>query len=450
MYRCSHVFGATLLVTAAALVAPQRAASSEELIPADGSCWKPFAPRTDNGPAGELRKQDGGYILTLSSGGKRHPYGGWRCRVEGIEGGRYYRLRAQARPRGFAGRAELQESVGAQVRWRGEFGGAVAPTYVWDGRALTEPAGVYEFDRVVQAPPKTRAIDLELVLQWTATGQVEWQSISLQAAAAPAPRKVRVAAVWLRPRNSPTGTESVQRFAEYVDRIAPQHRPDVIVLGEMINRVGAPGDPDVQAEPIPGPTTARMSEQARRHRSWIAFSMVERDGADLFNTGVLIDRTGRIAGKYRKVQLPFEEVSLGIAPGSGFPVFETDFGRVGLLICHDASFPEAARELTLNGAEIILMPIWGGREALVRARAIENGVHVVTSGYNYPSEIIGPTGDVLAAVPAGNEPAVAVAEIDLSQRFRQDWIGDWNDSYRRQQRSSAYGQPPPAPARPKR
>ena len=206
----------------------------------------------------------------------------------------------------------------------------------------------------------------------------------------------------------------------------------------MINRVGVAGRPDEQAEPIPGPATERLAGQARRHRSWIAFSIVERDGADLFNTAVLLDRSGRIAGTYRKVQLPFEEVSLGIAPGSSFPVFTTDFGTVGMLICHDASFPEAARELTLNGAELILMPIWGGREALVRARAIENGVYVATSGYNYPSEIISPLGDVLAAAPIGKGPAVAVAEIDLSQRFPQDYIGEWNDTYQRQQRPSAY------------
>jgi predicted amidohydrolase len=138
------------------------------------------------------------------------------------------------------------------------------------------------------------------------------------------------------------------------------------------------------------------------------------------------------------VQLPFEEVSRGIAPGSGFPVFDTELGRIGMLICHDASFPEAARELALSGAELILMPIWGGRQTLVRARAMENGVYVATSGYDYPSEIISPTGAVLAAAPLDKGPAVAVAEIDLSRRFREDWIGDWNDSYLRQQRPSAY------------
>jgi predicted amidohydrolase len=433
MRRFLHVPLAAALTLAAATVA-----SGDELIPADGSCWKPFAPRSQNAPGGEVRTQPGGYVLTSASGGKQNVYGGWRCRVEGIEPGRHYRLRARALPQGFAGKVEVRESLGALIRWRGDFGGAVAPGYVWDARELKTPEGAYEFDRVLQAPPKTRAVDLELVLQWTPTGQVEWQAVSLQPSAAVAPRKVRLATVWLRPTNSRTGADSVRAFAEYIDRIAPTHRPDVIVLGEMINRVGVPGRPDDQAEPIPGPATERLAQQARRYKSWIAFSIVERDGSDLFNTAVLLDRTGRIAGKYRKVQLPFEEVTLGIAPGSSFPVFTTDFGTVGMLICHDASFPEAARELTLNGAELILMPIWGGREALVRARAIENGVYVATSGYSYPSEIISPLGDVLAAAPLDQGPAVAFAEIDLSQRFPQDYIGEWSDTYQRQQRPSAY------------
>jgi predicted amidohydrolase len=435
-FRCTFV--ALLLLTATVAVAsPRGAAASEELVPGDGSCWTRFAPRAANAPSGGLLKQNGRYILTVASGGKKHVYGGWSCRIEGIVAERHYRLRAQFVPTGLASRADVRESVGIQIRWRGDFGDAVAPTYVWDVNALNGAAGTYEFDRVVQAPPKTRAIELELVLQWTTTGSVEWRTISFREDAAPAARKVRVATVWLR-QNVPSGADAVRRLAEYIDSFAPLHRPDVIVLGEMINRAGVSGEPDEQAESIPGPTTERLAEQARRHRSWIAFSIVERDGPDLFNTAVLLDRTGRIAGTYRKVQLPFEEVSRGFAPGNAFRVLPTDFGRVGLLICHDASFPEAARELALDGAEIILMPIAGGRQALVRARAIENGVYLVASGYTYPSEIISPTGEVLAAAPIGKGPAVAVAEIDLSTRVRQDWIGDWNDSYQRQQRPSAY------------
>lgn len=435
MLRLGCIARVVILTAAAAVVSAHDATASDELIPADGSCWTQFAPRASNAPAGQLRKKDAGYTLTLTSGGKRYGYGGWRCRLAQIQPEHHYRVRAQFVPSGLQNSTALRESVGVQIRWRGDFGEAVGPTYIW--QTHERQPGVLEFDRIVQAPPKTKAVELELVLQWTPSGQVEWRSISFQPTAAPAPRKVRVATVWLRPSRSKTGADSVQRFSEYIEQFAPQEHPDVILLGEMINRVGVAGEPDTQAEPIPGPTTERLAEQARRHKTWIAFSIVERDGSDLFNTGVLIDRSGRIAGRYRKVQLPFEEVSRGIAPGSEFPIFTTDFGKVGMLICHDASFPEAARELALKGAELILMPIWGGREPLVRARAIENGVYLATSGYDYPSEIISPTGEVVAAVPVG-KPAVAVAEIDLSRRFRQDWIGDWNDTYQRQQRPSAY------------
>ena len=124
------------LTAAATLVAAASSlASAEELIPADGSCWKLFAPRSQNAPTGEVRASDRGYILTAASGGKPHVYGGWRCRIDGIEPGAHYRLRARFVPRGFGAAASLREAVGVHVRWRGDFGGAVAPTYVWNARA---------------------------------------------------------------------------------------------------------------------------------------------------------------------------------------------------------------------------------------------------------------------------------------------------------------------------
>lgn len=417
----------------AMIVAAASLASAQELIPGNGICWQFFAPRQQNAPryfrAGSAR----GYRLTLASGGKRFVHGGWRCSIEGIDAGGWYRFRVRALPQNIA---SLRESITAQLRWRGDYGNAVAPTYVWDFRRA--PSGALEFDRLVQPPPKTRAVDIELILQWTPTGQVTWEDPSFQRAEPPSPRKVRVAAVWLRPRNSRTPSDSVERFAEFADAAAGEHHPDVVVLGETINHVGAKQTLDEKAEPIPGPATERLAKVARAHRAYIVFGLVERDGIDIFNTGVLLDRDGRIAGKYRKVQLPREEVAGGIAPGDSFPVFVTDFGKVGIMICHDASFVEPARELALNGAELILVPIWGGRQPLVRARAIENGVYLATSGYDYDSEIVDPLGQVLASVPHDKGAGVAFAEIDLGKRFREDWIGDWHTTVNKQRRSAPY------------
>src|SRR5437763_11407978 len=107
------------------------------------------------------------------------------------------------------------------------------------------------------------------------------------------------------------------------------------------------------------------------------------------------------------MQLPLSESSAGISPGSDVPVFQTDFGKVALLICQDTAFPEPPRQAAILGAEILLVPIWGGKPAVVGARAIEHSVYVVASGYDYASEVRDPLGAVLARVPAPSQTAVA-------------------------------------------
>ncbi|MBP7569032.1 MAG: carbon-nitrogen hydrolase family protein [Acidobacteria bacterium] len=395
------------------------------------SCWESFAPRAANAPEASRTTEGGDAVLSLASGGKRFVYGGWRCRVEGIEGGGHYRLHAQALP---AGIGSARESLTVLLRWKGDFGAEVAPAYVWETRQAPSAQGALLFDRVVQAPPRTKAVDVELVLQWSAAGRVSWRQVSLTAAPPPSPRKARVAAVWFRPRGAKSGAEAMAQVAAFADAIAAQHRPDVVLLGEAINHAGAPGSLDDHAEPIPGPTIERFAELARRHSTYVAFSLLERSGPDIFNTGVLIDRRGRVAGTYRKVQLPQEEVAAGEAPGYAFPVFQADFGRVGLMICHDTSFPEPAVELSRAGAELILVPIWGGRTPLVRARAIENGVWLATAGYDYDSEIVDPQGNVLATVPHDTAAGAAVAEIDFNRTFPEPWIGNWRDTVSKQRR----------------
>jgi predicted amidohydrolase len=208
-------------------------------------------------------------------------------------------------------------------------------------------------------------------------------------------------------------------------------------MGETLNNIGAPGTVDSKAESVPGPSTEYVAGVARSYRTNIAFGLVERVGTLLYNTAVLIDRSGAIIGKHHKVQLPLAEAP-SYAPGDSVPVFDADFGRVAMLICQDIAFTEPAREAALQGGEILLLPIWGGKTALVHARAIENSVYVAASGYDYASEVVDPLGAVLANVEINSGPKVAIADVDLSQRFRETYLGDWRDISNKERRSEPY------------
>jgi hypothetical protein len=135
------------------------------------------------------------------------------------------------------------------------------------------------------------------------------------------------------------------------------------------------------------------------------------------NTAFLMDRKGRQIGRYDKVNMPIHE--LHKKRGDSFPVFHTpDLGDVGMLICYDMVFPEAARCLALGGADIILHPTLGGAaigdedisRAAFRTRAVENYVYLVVSQRGSGSMVISPKGEVL--VEGEGQDTVAIVDID--------------------------------------
>src|SRR6185436_6222103 len=254
-------------------------------------------------------------------------------------------------------------------------------------------------------------------------GRVSFDGLSFTATAAPAPRRVRVAAIYFRPAGAASGADSVRQAATYADQVASSTSPDVMVLGETLNVIGAPGTYDNKAETVPGPSTDVMANIARGHGVNIVFGILEKENNFLYNTAVFLDRNGNIKGKYRKVQLPLAEASGGVTPGDSVPVFDTDVGRVALLI-------------------------WGGKTAAVRARALAHSVYVAASGYDYASEVISPLGVPLATVSTMSTPGVAIADIDLSQRFREDWLGDWRDISNKERRTAPYRFDPDSPSPP--
>jgi N-carbamoylputrescine amidase len=209
------------------------------------------------------------------------------------------------------------------------------------------------------------------------------------------------------------------------------------------------------AEPVPGPAVNRMQQVARETASVLVFPLYENDGGTLYNTAVVIGPDGGIIGKYRKNSIPriLQTLKAGETPADegfyftpgdlGFPVFDTPFGvRIGILICYDRHFPEAARILGLQGAHLVLVPTATYREWIREVWEIELRGHAIANNYyvggvnkvgpdvggaprrHYfgSSLFIGPRGQVL--VRAGDQDdAVIYADIDPGEveRTRSLW-----------------------------
>ncbi len=181
-----------------------------------------------------------------------------------------------------------------------------------------------------------------------------------------------------------------------------------------------------------GPTVARVKALAAHYAMHVVLPILADVDGVRRNVALMIDHQGNEVGRYLKVHPTRNEMSQGIVPGDDFPVFDLSFGRVGICICHDLSFPESTRVLGLRGAEIIVWPTWWsgwGEElcyAVIQSRAIDNGVWLVTSSFGTPahrawkpgmtlgrSGVIGPDGLVLSS--AGRYVGMALTTVDLDR-----------------------------------
>lgn len=385
--------------------------------------WEIWSPRDEIAPKGwsdpRVDRGEGG-SLALSGVSRPGVFGGWR-RTADVEPGGWYKLTAHYRLEG-RGTIDERQAVVSRLAWARA-----------DGKRAGQPEYAYRIERegewrrvtlTARAPEDAVSATIELLLVNAPQVSAWFDDVSLEAVDAPEPRLARIATVNLRPRHdveprTPLG--NIEQFAQVIeDKVGDD--VDLILLpeGTTVVRTGLPYAE--VAEPIPGPVTLRLGEIARSKNAYLAAGVYEREGTVIYNTAVLLDRQGELVGKYRKVYLPREEYEAGLTPGADFPVFDTDFGRVGMMICWDVQYADPARALALRGAEVLLMPIWGGNMTLAEARAVENQVFLVSSGYDHPTYVMDPKGEILSR--ADEEGTVAEAVIDLNRRYLWEWTGE--------------------------
>jgi len=208
---------------------------------------------------------------------------------------------------------------------------------------------------------------------------------------------------------------------------------DLIVFPELATTgyEGTKEEFQDMAETVPdGKCMKAIAELCREYKVYVVYGFAERDphATDvLYNSALFINNKGEILGQYRKVH-PFDTEKMWCRAGCDFPIFQTDFGKVGIQICWDTAFPEVSRIYALKGADLLVVstnwekPYEEDWDLMTKARAFDNTLHLVaanrigddrTLGWFGRSKIIDPLGRVIEALDEEVE-GIIHAELDLS------------------------------------
>ncbi len=259
-------------------------------------------------------------------------------------------------------------------------------------------------------------------------------------------REITVATVQMRPKLGEP-EENLVKMTETISKIASQQKVDLIVFPELITSGYELGVRFTElAQRIPGPTINLLAQRANEYGIYIAFGMVTKERVEsvLYNSAILVGPDGELLDVYNKIHLRGEE-RMAFREGFKLPIIPTEIGNIGLMVGYDLAFPEVARSLALDGAEIIcVMANWEAShidewKTYIRARAYENSIFMaaanrigedVTLNFGGESMVVGPRGQVHASLASETDPETgaplegfAVARIDLDEvrKYREEF-----------------------------
>ncbi len=232
---------------------------------------------------------------------------------------------------------------------------------------------------------------------------------------------VRIAQVKVYPVKGDLQANS-RTLMQVLDAIAP-HRPDVVVTPECFldgyvsteEWVTRENIVEYAIDPESSPYAGRVAGWAAEHNAWVVFGCTRRSPEGAYNTALIYDRTGALAGWYDKTHCQTHDVKY--QPGQALPVFASDFGPFGVMVCADRRWPETVRTLVLKGARVIFNPTYGMHDErnlrMMQTRSYESEVFIA---FTHPGQslITGPKGEILHNQEAG-DLSFAVTEVDLAE-----------------------------------
>ncbi len=239
------------------------------------------------------------------------------------------------------------------------------------------------------------------------------------------PREVWVASFSQQGIETENHQEMVDLILNEMEFIA-RYNPDIICLPETFpysnNRSKSPPIHEIaESSQGGGPIIKRFSDFAQKHSCYIICPLHTKDEGKYYNSAVLIDRKGNIVGEYRKIHPTTGEIENGITPGpSDPPVFETDFGIIGIQICFDIKWQEAWKKLGQKNAEIVFWPSAFSGGKMIDTMSWMNQYYTVSSSIKDTTKICDLSGEQIAWTGRWN-PNWACAGINLEKVFLHAW-----------------------------
>ncbi|MEI6511831.1 MAG: carbon-nitrogen hydrolase family protein [bacterium] len=378
--------------------------------------WEVVIPNKAIAPTFKLIKSSSGKMQLMAQGnGRKECFGYIRCPITPMLSStdRAFRLRVRLR---YEGMTDLNRNLVHMV---------MADMYN-NGIFMYRKEGGYLVgdNRFRGCGHELETAEIRIYFRFSPHGKVWWDEISLQECDPIPPRLVKIATVW--------GGNSLEGCAKWLD-LAGQKGADICLLPEFFD-----GKNNKNADTINGPGPSLLSAKAKQWKMYTSGTFIEKRGDICLNSAPLYDRNGKLVGIQSKNNLFDPEEDDGTTPGTGYEVFNTDFGKVGIMICYESWFPETARLLAYKGAELVLFPNAGFYRSLMPARAADNGVWLAVSslgGQGGVWDSSGASGGDKEPDPSRASPTsiisyevdetnkMVIATVDLSRQYSPHYWG---------------------------